>query len=211
MKTRIAFATFAVVLVSTLSLAALAASRPASAETAAAAAPPSPALLDPARVARGRYLVSSIGCDDCHTPKVMGEHGPEPDAARHLIGHPQDSNLPPAHTPPEGSPWIAVASWDLTAWSGPWGTSYAANLTPDVNTGLGIWTEDMFVRALRTGKHMGQSRPILPPMPWQVYRNLSDEDLGAIYAYLRTIPPVHNRVPEPLPPPGQEPADPFAR
>ena len=47
---------------------------------------------------------------------------------------------------------------------------------------------------------MGVSRPILPPMPWTAFRNLSDEDLKSIYAYLRTIPPVHNRVPEPLAP-----------
>jgi hypothetical protein len=72
------------------------------------------------------------------------------------------------------------------------------NITPDQNTGIGIWTEDMFVSALRTGRHMGVSRPILPPMPWQAFRNLADDDLKAIYSYLRTITPVHNRVPEPM-------------
>jgi hypothetical protein len=78
--------------------------------------------------------------------------------------------------------------------------SYAFNLTPDQNTGLGIWTEEMFVKAIRTGRHMGVSRPILPPMPWQMYRNLTDDDLKAVYAYLRTVEPIHNRVPDPLPP-----------
>lgn len=146
--------------------------------------------------ARGQYLVTAIGCDDCHTPKKMGPNGPEPDPSRLLSGHPEGTVLPPAPKPV--GPWAATASWDLTAWSGPWGVSYAMNLTPDQNTGIGIWTEDMFLSALRTGRHMGVSRPILPPMPWQAFRNLSDADLKAIYAYLRTIAPVHNRVPDPV-------------
>jgi hypothetical protein len=87
---------------------------------------------------------------------------------------------------------------DLTAWSGPWGISYPINLTPDEITGLGIWTEDMFVQAIRTGKHMGQSRPILPPMPWMDYAHLTDDDLKAVYAFLRTLPPISNRVPDPV-------------
>jgi cytochrome c553 len=151
-------------------------------------------------VERGRYLVRSIGCGDCHSPKLMTPQGPVEDEARLLSGHPAGEVLqaPPALN---GS-WIAAASPSFTAWSGPWGISYTANLTPDQNTGLGIWTEDMFVKAIRTGRHMGQSRPILPPMPWQQYSNLSDEDLAAIYAYLRTLPPVSNRVPEPVPPAG---------
>jgi mono/diheme cytochrome c family protein len=148
-------------------------------------------------VARGKYLVDAIGCDDCHSPKKMGPAGPEVDFTRRLSGHPEGSNLP---APPAvaNSPWIATAAWDLTAWSGPWGVSYAFNLTPDENTGIGSWSEETFVQAIRTGRHMGVSRPILPPMPWTVYRNLSDEDLKAVYAYLRSIPPVKNRVPEPL-------------
>ena len=81
------------------------------------------------------------------------------------------------------------------------GGGYSANLTPDENTGIGSWSEETFVRALRTGRHMGVSRPILPPMPWGAFRNFSDEDLRSIYAYLKTVPPVKNRVPEPLPPP----------
>ncbi len=148
-------------------------------------------------VSRGRYLVGAIGCEDCHTPKRMGPNGPELDAARRLSGHPEGSALsaPPAL---EIGPWIATGAWDLTAWSGPWGVSYAFNLTPDENTGIGSWSEETFVQAIRTGRHMGVSRPILPPMPWQFYRNLSDEDLKAVYAYLRTLPPIHNRVPQPI-------------
>jgi hypothetical protein len=76
--------------------------------------------------------------------------------------------------------------------------SYAFNLTPDENTGIGSWSEETFVAAIRSGRHMGVSRPILPPMPWNVYRNLSDEDLKAIYTYLRSLPPIHNGVPEPI-------------
>jgi hypothetical protein len=78
--------------------------------------------------------------------------------------------------------------------------SYAANLTPDQNTGLGIWTEEMFVGAIRTGKHMATSRPILPPMPWPAFRNFSDEDLKSIYAFLRTVKPITNHVPDVQPP-----------
>jgi len=153
------------------------------------------------RVQRGQYLVSAMGCGGCHTPKTMGPAGPRSDASRFLAGHPEGAALGP---PPEldPGPWVAVSSWDTTAWAGPWGVSYSANLTPDENTGIGSWSEETFVRALRTGRHMGVSRPILPPMPWGAFRNLADEDLRSIYAYLKTVPPVRNRVPEPLPPPG---------
>jgi len=146
------------------------------------------------KVERGRYLVQAMGCHDCHTPKKMGPNGPEPDFTRALSGHPEDVLLPPPPKPAAG-PWIATAAWDLTAWSGPWGISYPVNLTPDENTGLGIWTEEMFVKAMRTGRHMGASRPILPPMPWQGLAALDDADLTSVYAYLRSLPPVHNRVP----------------
>jgi hypothetical protein len=152
------------------------------------------------RVQRGQYLVSAMGCGGCHTPKNPGPPGPRSDASRLLSGHPEGAALGP---PPklEGGRWVAVSSWDTTAWAGPWGVSYSANLTPDENTGIGSWSEDTFVSALRTGRHMGASRPILPPMPWGAFRNLTDEDLRSIYAYLRTVPPIRNRVPEPLPPP----------
>jgi hypothetical protein len=156
-----------------------------------------PVAASPDPVSRGRYLVNSIGCDDCHTPKKMTPNGFEFDHTRRLSGHPQDSALP-APPPVAPGPWIATAAWDLTAWSGPWGVSYAFNLTPDENTGIGSWSEETFVGAIRTGRHMGVARPILPPMPWQVYRNLSDEDLKAVYAYLRTIPAISNRVPQPV-------------
>jgi cytochrome c553 len=147
---------------------------------------------------RGRYLVASIGCGDCHSPKVMGPQGPVEDEARRLAGHPEGSSLTPAPAP-AGS-WMAAASMDQTAWAGPWGVSFGTNLTPDEATGIGSWSEETFVRSIKTGRHMGVSRPVLPPMPWQALKNLSDDDLRAIYVYLKTVPPVHNRVPEPLPP-----------
>jgi mono/diheme cytochrome c family protein len=157
------------------------------------------------RAGRGKYLVDAMGCSSCHTPKTRGPRGPVEDRTRYLSGHPGEAALPP---PPAlgGGGWDSAGSWDVTAWSGPWGVSYSMNLTPDENTGIGSWSEDIFVAALKTGRHMGVSRPILPPMPWGSFRNLADEDLRSIYAYLRTIPPVPNRVPDPLPPAESPPA-----
>lgn len=147
-------------------------------------------------VERGKYIVAAGGCNDCHTPMKMGPSGPEPDMSRMLSGHPETMKITKA--PKLEEPWMAAATATFTAWAGPWGISYSANLTPDQNTGLGIWTEDMFVKAIREGKHMGTSRPILPPMPWPAFRNYSDDDLKAIFAYLKTIPAIHNQVPDPI-------------
>jgi hypothetical protein len=149
-------------------------------------------------VERGRYLVSIMGCNDCHTPLKMGPKGPEPDLARFLSGHPEQMGPLQANT--AQGPWLWSGAATNTAFSGPWGVSYAANITPDQNTGLGIWTEEMFVQAIRTGRHMGTSREILPPMPWPAFRNASDDDLKAIYAYLRSIKPIVNHVPDVQPP-----------
>jgi hypothetical protein len=150
---------------------------------------------------RGRYLVTSLGCGDCHSPKLMGPQGPSEDKAQLLAGHPEGKPLPPP--PSLSGPWITAATWDQTAWTGPWGISYATNLTPDENTGIGIWTDDMFVNALQKGKHMGAGRPILPPMPWFWYNKLPDDDLKAIYAYLKSIPAIANKVPPPTGPDGK--------
>lgn len=151
---------------------------------------PSTAVIE-----RGKYLVTVGGCNDCHTPFVMTEHGPAPDMTRMLSGHPESAAMPQPPRLPDG-PWLWVGGATNTAFAGPWGVSFAFNLTPDENTGIGSWTEDTFVKALRTGRHMGVSRPILPPMPWQNYAQMTDEDLEAMYAYLRTVPPIHNRVPD---------------
>lgn len=149
-------------------------------------------------VQRGRYLVTAMGCNDCHTPWHMGPHGPEPDMSRMLSGHPAQLHLPEAPAGTEA--WPAAVSATNTAWSGPWGTSFTANLTPDADTGLGAWTADEFLGALRTGRHQGRGRQILPPMPYQMIRNLTDDDLRAVFAFLQSIPAIRNKVPEPLPP-----------
>jgi len=165
-------------------------------DAAQAAAPAQPTG---AQLERGRYLVTTSGCHDCHTPWKMGAQGPEPDMSRMLSGHPQDVVMPPAPRLPDG-PWVATIGATNTAWSGPWGTSFTANLTPDRETGLGRWTLENFREAIRTGRHMGRGRPILPPMPYPMYKHMTDEDLAAIFAYLQTVPAIENRVPDPLPP-----------
>lgn len=151
------------------------------------------------RVERGRYLVAIGGCTDCHTPMRMGAKGPEPDLDFYLAGHPAGLQMPPAPQLPEG-PWVATVAGSMTAWSGPWGVSFTANLTPDVETGLGAWTAEDFVAMVRTGRHMGKGRPILPPMPVQSLAAMTDEDLLAVFAYLRSLPAVHNAVPAPIAP-----------
>ncbi|MBI5718399.1 MAG: c-type cytochrome [Burkholderiales bacterium] len=172
---------------------------PAARERATAAAKPAAANAATAKVARGKYLVSTAGCHDCHTPWHLGPKGPEPDMSRALSGHPEQLQMPPAPTLPEG-PWATVTGITNTAFAGAWGVSFTANLTPDADTGIGSWTVRDFTQTIRSGKHMGRGREVLPPMPIQVYNNFTDADLESIYAYLRTIPPVKNRVPEPRPP-----------
>ncbi len=125
----------------------------------------------------------------------MKETGPEPDMTKMLSGHPSSLKMPAPPKLPEG-PWVWLGAGTNTAFAGPWGISYATNLTPDENTGIGVWTEDIFVNTIRTGKHWGVARPILTPMPWQDFAQMSDEDLKSIYAYLKTLTPIHNQVPE---------------
>jgi hypothetical protein len=155
--------------------------------------------LTVANAARGKYLVATSGCMDCHTPLKMGANGPEPDMGRMLSGHPENLKMPPVPTLSEG-PWLVISSATNTAFAGPWGVSFTANLTPDPETGLGKWTARDFLATIRSGRHMGRGREILPPMPTPVYNNFTDSDLESIFAYLRTIPAVNNRVPEPRPP-----------
>ncbi|HEY6147598.1 MAG TPA: c-type cytochrome [Thermoanaerobaculia bacterium] len=155
-------------------------------------------------VARGQYLVSIMSCNDCHTPLKMGAKGPEPDMTRMLSGCPETAKLPPP--PPPAGPWIWAGTGDNTAFAGPWGVTYSANITPDKNTGIGIWTEDMFLKAMKTGKHMGTSREIQPPMPWPWIGKATDDDLKAIFAYLKSIPPISNHVPDWEPPKSAPPA-----
>lgn len=150
-------------------------------------------------IARGKYLVTYGGCNDCHTPLMMTDKGPAPDMSRMFSGHPADVKLPPPGL--KDGPWFAATA-GMTAWAGPWGISFASNLTPDNETGIGIWTEEMFIKAMRTGKHMGEGRDILPPMPWRSVAALTDEDLKAIFAYLKSVPSIRNQAPQPIPPGG---------
>ena len=131
--------------------------------------PQSAAAADP--VARGKYLTTVAGCNDCHTP---GTFYGQPDTTRLLSG-------------------------TELGWEGPWGVSYPRNLTPDEETGLGTWSEDDIITALRTGKKKDGS-PILPPMPWPMYAQMTDEDLHAVAAYLKSIPPVKHKAPDIIPP-----------
>src|SRR6266699_859618 len=132
-------------------------------------------------VERGKYLVTVMDCHGCHTPFKNSQ----PDMTRMLSGHPQDMKISAA--PPTPAGWGMVVAETNTAWSGPWGVSFTTNLTPDP-TGIAAWTEETFVNAIRKGKHMGAAanRDILPPMPWASYANLTDSDIKAIFAYLRT-------------------------
>lgn len=148
--------------------------------------------LDPERVKQGKYVVNSAGCHDCHTPWIMKDDGPGPDMSRMLSGHPESLVMPPP--PKVEAPWVWIGAGSNTAFAGPWGISFTKNLTPDP-TGLGSWTEEDFINAIRLGKSKGNGRPIMPPMPWRVYRNLSDDDLKAVFAYLRSIPPIKNTPP----------------
>lgn len=152
----------------------------------------------------GEHLVIIGGCNDCHTPKKMGPHGPELDSALMLSGHPATMPSFEVNRREMESKGLIVTQ-DLTEWVGPWGVSFAANLTPDPS-GLGNWSENQFMYAIRNGKYKGlpESRPLLPPMPWEMYRYMNDEELKAIFAYLQSIQPVNNVVPAPKPPVGAQ-------
>lgn len=153
------------------------------------------------QIARGEYLVSTNACNLCHSPKTFTDNGMEVDSSRLLSGHPASETLPQYDEQTAQS--YVLFSRGLTSATGPWGTSFAANLTPDP-TGIGTWTEDQFMKAIREGlfKGLEGSRPLLHPMPWQNYRNFTDDDLKSIFAYLMSLEPVKNVVPEPIPPIG---------
>ncbi len=186
----------------------VAAALTAAALSALAVLPAGPASAQPQKggltfgaspaVERGRYLVAIMGCSDCHTPLKMGAKGPEPDQKLFLSGHPEKMKMPPA--PSATGPWLWSGAATNTAFAGPWGVTYAPNLTSDEATGIGAWTEENFLKALRTGRHLGVGRPIQPPMPWPAFSRATDEDLRAVFAYLKTVPAVRNLAPEYRPP-----------
>ena len=155
-----------------------------------------------AQVKRGEYLVTVIGCNDCHSPKIMTEYGPAPDPERLLSGHPADEKMADVADKSVLKNY-ALFNMSLSASVGPWGTSFAANLTPD-GTGIGNWSLNQFKKAMREGKFKGMEngRMLLPPMPWPNFKAMNNEDLEAIWAYLNSIPAVRNIVPAPVPPAG---------
>ena len=146
---------------------------------------------------RGKYLVDTIGaCGHCHTPRAGAEYNMD----MYLAGHPTGEAYPRFNFSMMQQGIFILTAPQLTAFSGPFGTSFATNLTPDKETGLGEWTEKMFIDAMRTGHHQGNkgNRKIFPPMPTKHYALMSDTDLKAIWAYLQTIKPVKNEVSSPL-------------
>ena len=168
-------------------------------DSAATEKPKSIAMTNEEKVQRGSYLVNTMGCDDCHSPKRMGPDGPELIPELRLSGYPADKPFNKIDTNVVKNGW-ALMDFDLTTAVGPWGQSFAANLTPD-STGTGTWKEEQFIKAIREGKYKGldNTRPILPPMPWAAYQHMTDDDLKSIFAYLKSLKPVNNTVPAPRP------------
>lgn len=158
-----------------------------------------PQVTKDSLVKRGEYLVSVMGCDDCHSPKKMGAHGPEVIPELRFSGFQANGALPPVDTTQVRKGWTLFNA-DLTSAVGPWGASYAANITSDIS-GIGNWSLQQFTKALREGKFRGldNTRPLLPPMPWPNYTKLADHDLEAIFTYLKSTNPVKNTVPSPTP------------
>jgi hypothetical protein len=150
---------------------------------------------------RGEYLVMTMGCGDCHSPKKMTPQGPAPDTDRLLSGY--NSNIPLGDYDKnvvKSGQWV-MFNGQNTAFIGPWGVSFAANLTPDA-TGIGSWSLAQFTKAMRQGKAKGldNNRPLLPPMPWPNYTRMTDDDMKAVFTYLKSLKPVENNVPAPMPP-----------
>ena len=148
----------------------------------------------------GQHLVTIGGCNDCHTPKKMTPMGPVDDSALLLSGHPEKLPAPDVDRKQMESKGLVVTS-DFTAWIGPWGITYSANLTPD-ETGTGNWKEDQFLYAIKNNisKGLAGSRPLMPPMSMMPVKHMTVEELKAIFAYLRTIKPIKNSSVQPTPP-----------
>lgn len=156
---------------------------------------------------KGKQLVKQGNCGFCHTPLIETKEGAVPAPGKTLSGFPSGMELPELpEADVDSKEWLEfLASLPNTVWAGPWGLSFASNITPDPGTGIGKWTEDIFIETMRSGKHIDLKRNISPPMPWQDYGKLSDEELSAIFAYLMTLKPVVNPVPKPIPIKQKEP------
>jgi mono/diheme cytochrome c family protein len=125
-----------------------------------------------AQAERGKYLVAIAGCNDCHTP---GYFFGKPEMNRYLGGSEVGFEIP-----------------GLGVFHGP-------NLTPDPETGLGTWSIGQIVTALQTGKRP-DGRELAPIMPWRAFANLTKDDATAIAVFLKSLPPVKNKVPGPFGP-----------
>ena len=148
----------------------------------------------------GEHLVTIGGCNDCHTPKKMTPMGPADDSTLMLSGHPDKIPAPEVDRKAMESKGLVVTA-DFTAWIGPWGITYSANLTPDA-TGLGNWKEEQFLYAVKNSisKGLAGGRPLLPPMSMMPVKLMTDDELKAIFAYLKTIKPIKNSSVQPTPP-----------
>lgn len=152
------------------------------------------------QVSWGEHLVTIAGCNDCHTPKKMTPMGPEDDSTLMLSGHPETLPAPGVDRTAMESKGLVVTA-DFTSWIGPWGITYSANLTPD-ETGLGNWTEAQFLYAIKNSmsKGIAGGRPLLPPMSMMPVKHMTDDELRAVFAYLKTIKPIKNKSVQPTPP-----------
>lgn len=150
-------------------------------------------------VKKGHYLITILGCGDCHTPKLMTPRGPVPDTSRILSGYREGTPLGKVSREAFAQGWSLFNS-ELTAMASPMGISFSANLTSD-ETGIGTWTFEQFKTALTKGKWKGleNSRDLLPPMPWMNYVNMEESDMKALFAYLKSTKPIKNKVPDPIP------------
>ena len=148
----------------------------------------------------GEHLVTILDCNVCHTPKKMTNTGPVMDMELMLSGRPAERPGLDINRKEIESKGLTVTG-DLTEWAGPWGVSYAGNLTPH-ETGIGTWSEEQFFLAMREGKFKGlaESRTLLPPMPWESFSHMTDDEVKAIFAYLKSVKPIENIVPAALPP-----------
>ncbi|MGI9534763.1 MAG: diheme cytochrome c-553 [Thermodesulfobacteriota bacterium] len=152
------------------------------------------------KIKKGKIMTEEFGCVDCHSPKIIINDQTMIDENKIFSGHPQDNILP--DFPPElvgPGKWTGLYISGTTAWGGPWGISYSANLTPDKETGIGTWNEEHFKRIIKLGIHSSLTRKIMPPMPWYELSRLNEDELGAIFLYLKSLKPIKNKVPESKP------------
>jgi hypothetical protein len=149
-------------------------------------------------IKRGRYLVTIAGCGDCHSPKIMTALGPVADSTKLFSGHRADAAPIEISKDAFSRGWV-LFNGENTSLATPFFVSYAANITSDT-TGIGMWSFQQFKTAMTKGKWKGieGSRDLLPPMPWMNYKEMSEEDLQAIFSFLKSTKPVRNVVPVPL-------------